>query len=53
MMIKIDNNKAINVAVVGSGISAIMTAVELMKRNFRVTVYTDEKFKLLQMSNET
>ena len=53
MMIKIDNNKATNVSVVGSGLSAIMTAVELMKRWFRVKIYTDEKFKLLQMDYET
>ncbi len=52
-MIKIDNNKANNVALLGTGPSAIMTAIQLLKRGFRVTLYSNEKFKLLQMDNTT
>jgi hypothetical protein len=40
MMIKIDNNRAHNVAVLGDNINAIITSIELIKRGFKVTVYS-------------
>jgi hypothetical protein len=53
MMIKIDNNKANNVAVIGDGINAIMTCIELIKRGLRITLYSAEEFKLLNMNEAT
>ena len=53
MMIKIDNNKANNVAVIGNDINAIMTCLELIKRGFRITLYSEEEFKLLKMNEQT
>ncbi len=39
MMIKVDMNRAYNVAILGNDIIAIMTGIELIKRGFRVTLY--------------
>ena len=43
-MIKIDNTKATNVAILGAGITAVVTAIELIKRGFGVTLYSKDKF---------
>jgi heterodisulfide reductase subunit A-like polyferredoxin len=40
MMIKIDNNNAANVAVLGNNINGIMTAIELVKRGFKIKLYS-------------
>lgn len=40
MMIKIDNTKAYNVAVLGDNLNAIMTSIELIKRGFKIVLYT-------------
>ena len=53
MMIKIDNNKASNIAVIGNDINAIMTCIELIKRGLKITLYTSEEFKLLNMNEPT
>ena len=42
MMIKIDNTRAHNVAVIGDNINAIMTGIELIKRGFKIVLYTQE-----------
>ena len=41
LMIKVDINKSVDVAIIGGGINGIMTAIELLKRGFKVTVYSE------------
>ena len=50
MMIKIDNSNAANVAVLGDNINGIMTAIELVKRGFKIKLYAEKEWKLLNMT---